>query len=66
MEAYLAHERMAGDKKMSELEPLYKKALAGCTKEKFILIDVAGEIDKAKSRSDWDEIMQKIFREDKA
>ena len=66
MEAYIAHDKKAGDEKMADLEPLYEKALAGCTKEKFILIDVAGKIDQAKARPDWEEIMQQVFREDKA
>lgn len=65
MEAYIAHDAKAGDDKMSDLEPLYAKALAGCTKEKSILIDVAGKVAYAKSRFDWDQIKRQVFREDK-
>ena len=65
MEAYIAHDAKTGDEKMSDLEPLYEKALEGCTKEKFILVDVAGKIDQAKARPDWDDIKRQVFREDK-
>ena len=64
MNAYWANNLKIGDEKMSELEPLYEKALEGCSKEKLILIDVGGKVDEAKARPDWEEIKRKVFEDD--